>query len=541
LSHNHPPSTELNGHSICRRLKTDEIETVVSLSECGVGVSQILNVIKKEFNNELSSRQEIHNALAAARLKMLNGLSPIQKLLELLHEGSYKFSYEVNHNGAIKSLFFSHLKSIELSNQFGNVFVADCTYKTNRFGMPLLNIVGVTSTYHSFNAGFVFMSEEVEENYTWAFEKFRQCLVSNPKVISTDRELALMNAIASVFPSTKNILCVWHVEKNILANCRKYFRADEDWNSFISSWNTYINSKTVELCDENWNNFYNTFYESHSLAVSYIKNEWLPRKSMLVRAYTDRFLHLGSRTTSRGEGNHFCIKRYVNLAKCDLLNVFSRLSLMLENQFCDLKKYSEEEKLKVYHKHNIPLFSLIVRKISTYALDKLFEQFQNLKESSQSMCSSGFSSSFGLPCSHQIERYAFNNEPIPLATVNSQWVLTPETIENLPLIKNLVGSEFSPKVKAIFAFTNRLNQLPNYQMENIAENVDKIIHNMIKQVENPTVVKKRGRPVGAKNKSIKRDKSLFEIVEDNLSGRKCKLCGEGGHNSRTCPNKAGPS
>jgi hypothetical protein len=71
-----------------------------------VGVSQILNVIKKDFNNELSSKQEIHNALAAARLKMLNGLSPIQKLLELLHEGSYMFSYEVSDNGAIKYLFF---------------------------------------------------------------------------------------------------------------------------------------------------------------------------------------------------------------------------------------------------------------------------------------------------------------------------------------------------------------------------------------------------------------------------------------------------
>jgi len=37
--------------------------------------------------------------------------------------------------------------------------------------MPLLNIVCVTSTYHSFNAGFVFMSEEVEENYTLGLEK----------------------------------------------------------------------------------------------------------------------------------------------------------------------------------------------------------------------------------------------------------------------------------------------------------------------------------------------------------------------------------
>lgn len=84
----------------------------------------------------------------------------------------------------------------------------DCTYKTNRFGMPLLNIVGVTSTYHSFNAGFVFMNEETEANYSWALQKFSNCSRVNPEAISTDRELALMNAIKNVFPNTANILCI---------------------------------------------------------------------------------------------------------------------------------------------------------------------------------------------------------------------------------------------------------------------------------------------------------------------------------------------
>ena len=33
----------------------------------------------------------------------------------------------------------------------------DCTYKTNRFGMPLLNIVGIMATYRGFNTGFTFI------------------------------------------------------------------------------------------------------------------------------------------------------------------------------------------------------------------------------------------------------------------------------------------------------------------------------------------------------------------------------------------------
>jgi hypothetical protein len=53
-----------------------------------------------------------------------------------------------------------------------------------------------------------------------------------------------------------------------------------------------------------------------------------------------------------------------------------------------------------------------------------------------------------------------------------------------------------------------------------------MVTNSIQEVNNPVVIKKRGRPVGAKQKSRKRDKSLFELVENELNGRKCSLCGQ---------------
>jgi hypothetical protein len=39
-----------------------------------------------------------------------------------------------------------------------------------------------------------------------------------PKVIATERELALMDAISDEFPSATNVLCTWHIEKNVVAN-----------------------------------------------------------------------------------------------------------------------------------------------------------------------------------------------------------------------------------------------------------------------------------------------------------------------------------
>jgi hypothetical protein len=88
---------------------------------------------------------------------------------------------------------------------FSTVFLLDCTYKTNKFDMPLLKVVGITSNYATFNAGFAFLHVENEEAYTWVLEQFSE--VVTPKVLYMDRELALMNRIARVFLGCHNILC----------------------------------------------------------------------------------------------------------------------------------------------------------------------------------------------------------------------------------------------------------------------------------------------------------------------------------------------
>ena len=65
---------------------------------------------------------------------------------------------------------------------------------------------------------------------------------NHPMEIITDRELVLMNTIFVVFSMTPNLLCVWHIEKNIVANCKPHFKEDGDWVAFLSSGNTLIKS-----------------------------------------------------------------------------------------------------------------------------------------------------------------------------------------------------------------------------------------------------------------------------------------------------------
>ena len=107
----------------------------------------------------------------------------------------------------IRQLFFAYQPSIKLLEDFPHVFLADCTYKTNRFKMPLFCLVGMISLNTTFHLGFTFLSEEKEDNYVWAlgcvkdiYAGFTQVRpgsagLQGPPVIVVDCDIALINAI----------------------------------------------------------------------------------------------------------------------------------------------------------------------------------------------------------------------------------------------------------------------------------------------------------------------------------------------------------
>ena len=54
--------------------------------------------------------------------------------------------------------------------------------------------------------------------------------ISSPNVIVTDREKALISAIEKINPGsgTTHVLCLWHIQKNVLKNCKPEFATEEE-------------------------------------------------------------------------------------------------------------------------------------------------------------------------------------------------------------------------------------------------------------------------------------------------------------------------
>ena len=97
----------------------------------------------------------------------------------------------------MSDILFAHPKSIHLLNVYPYILIMDSTCKTNRYLMPLFEVVGVAPTGKIFTVAFVFLKNEKEDSYTWALEHLKLLIDSDdfPKAIVTDRELALVNAL----------------------------------------------------------------------------------------------------------------------------------------------------------------------------------------------------------------------------------------------------------------------------------------------------------------------------------------------------------
>ena len=69
--------------------------------------------------------------------------------------------------------FLDKLDAIKLSNACHLVFLIDSTYKTNRYILSLLDIVGMILIGLTFLVVFVYLEDECINNIVWTLERFR--------------------------------------------------------------------------------------------------------------------------------------------------------------------------------------------------------------------------------------------------------------------------------------------------------------------------------------------------------------------------------
>ncbi|RKF79007.1 hypothetical protein GcM3_059035 [Golovinomyces cichoracearum] len=185
----------------------------------------------------------------------------------------------------------------------------------------MINICGSAGNSMTPQLAVNVVSGEKEKDYKWVLNCTKQLLIIYnipfPKVWITDRELALMKAVETIFLTSDHILCRWHVNMNVFDCCKQYFKVQKEWDAFDTTWIKLIDSTTLEDVRKNF------------------EMSW---KENIVTYWVDQIPHFGNRTTSRNESSHRAIKAYLRVSTDDLKHVFDALVNFWSDQHRNMRE-----------------------------------------------------------------------------------------------------------------------------------------------------------------------------------------------------------
>ncbi|KAE8214536.1 hypothetical protein CF327_g2091 [Tilletia walkeri] len=500
--HNHELSSSPTVHPSLRKLDSDAKMEVVRQTSVGITPKQVLTLQDRTENSVSSLPRDIYNISAQARRQATHCLEPPETLLNFL--GSENYSVAVRSEpvtistSRMTGLLFSHPNAISLTKRFHLAITIDATYKTNRYSMPFVHIIGLTATNATFCSAVALVTNEREQDYFWVLNEYKQMMGGDLPihVLVTDRDAALGLAIPQVFPQAQHNLCRWHLNKNIATNCKSFFSGDafEDFQKF---WSQLVGTKT-EPEFESMKEVLFAALSDLPVVIEYIKG-LLDLKEQFVSVWADRHLHLGSTSSSRVEGAHRSFKSFLGTSVGDLPLIGRRLHDHLVLQQTQIYHFIENDKRSISVKiGSFSLFAEVRGRISAFALNLAYEQMviaNRFKVFGSAPCTTTFSSSMGISCAHVIESSLTTGAPLSLDFFSKQWMLDAAT-EPTPLSQRLIA----PIRPAASSSSSRINHITG----------------------------------------TLRLPSAFERVEAESRPRRpntCSRCGSNGHNARNilCP------
>ncbi|KAJ3454446.1 hypothetical protein MRS44_018340 [Fusarium solani] len=170
--HNHEPSFSQVAHPIHRQLSSLDQSTVQQLSSAGVAPKGIMSYLRMN-SDTIATQQDIYNCIAQGKRNLAKGQSNMHALNDQLKSEGFWSQIRLDESSRVTAVLFAHPASLAYLKLYPEVLILDCTYKTNKYKMPLLDIVGVDACQRSFCIAFAFLSGEEEHDFIWALERLR--------------------------------------------------------------------------------------------------------------------------------------------------------------------------------------------------------------------------------------------------------------------------------------------------------------------------------------------------------------------------------
>ncbi|KAL5127625.1 hypothetical protein HKD37_14G040009 [Glycine soja] len=200
-------------------------------------------------------------------------------------------------------------------------------------------------------------------------------------------DLALMNTMKTIFPKSTNLLCRFHIDKNVKAKCKTIVGSLVDCPSKQEFDDCLMK---FEIVCSPW-----------SLFVDYVKQTWLiPIKKDLLKPRRIRV-----------ESAHWALRRLMQNILGDLYSVWEAMNNMITLQHTKIKTSFETSTHVVGHVFKVTLYKKLLGMVSRYALNQIAAEFEciNYAGIDSSRCGCIMRTTHDLPCACELVRYVIGS------------------------------------------------------------------------------------------------------------------------------------
>ncbi|KAH1249230.1 Protein FAR1-RELATED SEQUENCE 5 [Glycine max] len=422
--HNHELVKSLVGHPYAGRLTKAEKTLIADMTKSMVKPRNILLTLKEHNANRCTTIKQIYNARSAFCSSIRGNDLEMQHLMKLLERDQYIYWHRIKDEDVVRDIFWYHPDSVKLVNACNLVFLIDNTYKTNRYKLSLLDFVGMTPTGMTFSAGFAYVEGERVNYLVWALQRFRGLFLKRdvlPGVIVTGRDQTLMNAVKDVFPECTNLLCIFHINKNVKAKCKSLIAQKNAWDYVMDCWGSLTDCPSEQQFDECLKKF-EVACAPWPIFVDYVKEKWIiPHKEKFVSAWTNKVMHLENTTTNRVESAHSSLKRLLQNSIGDLCSVWDAVNNMITLQHTQIKASFETSTHVIGHVFQKTLYRRLLGMVSRYVLNQIAAKLERVHYAGKNPSSYGcvVRTTLGLPCACELSKYV--GGCIPLDSIHMFW------------------------------------------------------------------------------------------------------------------------
>ncbi|KAH1257260.1 Protein FAR1-RELATED SEQUENCE 5 [Glycine max] len=387
--HNHELAKSLVGHPYAGRLTKAEKTLIADMTKSMVKPRNILLTLKEHNANSCTTIKQIYNARSAFRSSIRGSDLKMQHLMKLLERDQYIHWHRIKDEDMVRGIFWCHPDAVKLVNTYNLVFLIDNTYKTNQCRLPLLDFVGVTPIRMTFSTGFAYMEGERVNNLVWALQRFRGLFLKRdalPGVIVTDRDQALMNAVKDVFPECTNLLCSFHINKNVKAKCKSLIAQKNASDYVMDCWGCLTDCPSEQQFDECLKKF-----------------------------------EMACAPWPMVESAHSSLKRLLKNSIGDLCSVWDDMNNMITLQHTEIKASFETSTHVVGHVFKKTLYKRLLGMVSRYALNQIAAELERVDYAGKnpSSCGCMVRTTLGLPCACELSKYV--SGCIPLDSIHMFW------------------------------------------------------------------------------------------------------------------------